>query len=169
MLILTKGYERWKQMQDMFASGIRRTKSKIETGFSVGANASPHDDGFKPRGWGLPKWFCIDCRQEKEPELGRTSLNPGLMIFEENRPDLDLRPGDAAVYHTCNPCEQANLAESREKEKYSGLVGPDGEDLSEVVRDDSREQRRLQTIFDWIRAAKLRGERPVEARDSDGV
>jgi len=190
--LLTIAHKGMKNLQRKLSFGEYRGKGKptwSEQGMPV-TDKGPSDevgrkDKEKLRGikaWilsdlsanGKPCWnFCLDC--------GRTDINivspgdhlslpaPGATIINENRPDLDLHPGDMVMYWVCARCEKHRIALLQKPDDYSPgvLVDQYGNNMQEDEEEREidryereRTERMIKNMVDWIRVKIERGETP---------
>lgn len=154
VLILPHGY---KEFQDMaFRTDENRTEFKMKNRKEMGhpTTEAPKREEIPPfKGWLLPANFCIDCgKTDISGEL--TELVPGIIQLEHPMPEIDLTKSDVIWTWICGKCFQHELWGS-DKQLY----------LPKGVHHEALHVRRKRAAVDWVKAAKLRGEHPIECRE----
>lgn len=160
MLILPNGHGAWEQrMQSDECSGTLDQATYSETGFAAktGALMDYHIQDSTLR-WDIPWSFCPHCCPAMPGRaIDRENAEngaPGIFLFDEPRPDLDVRPGHVIKYNTCGECRQHNIWGGKPK-----LIYPTGG----FDRFQRTVQQRVQDgIVSWIKNAQLRGIKPLE-------
>jgi len=163
--------------------GKRRGKKSFRDGCDVTKEENPGhgDDTLRgTRVWYLTdinerggplKNFCVDCGKndrtpKPNPGQPHTISSPGITVIGENRPDLDLRPGDVIAYWVCPYCgEQPLLDQETEDEEdvtpllvdpYGNPLAPEKKRKVDQLAED-RYERMKRNAYEWIRQAKLKG------------
>ena len=165
-------------LQKKLAMGEYRGKKRKDwrnEGFTPEESKTPTKRGDLPRFrvWYLPSNFCPDCgrtdiHDNTTPGTPRAKPNPGLTMLGETREDLGLRRGDLIGYFHCPQCMETAWRE-QEGAKDGLLLDQYGNNLerergSEKVDQlaDERAERMQRNVYEWIRAARLRGFEPKE-------
>ena len=117
--------------------------------------------------------FCIDCGRTDvsiaSPHDHLSQPSPGATVISENRPDLDLRPGDMVMYWVCARCEKYRLHLMQKPDDYESgvLVDQYGNSLNEDEEERAidryereRTQRMIKNMVEWIRVKLEKGETP---------
>lgn len=139
--------------------------------------------------WKLPQHFCVDCGRndiaDNTPEgTAKSKPSPGIVVMNDSCPELDMKFGDGIVYFICPACSERQMREQEADDENESdslllnqygkpisdepdLISPDGYSFAEAKRIDAlealmqaREDRMRKNTFDWIIAAKLRGDAP---------
>ena len=158
-LLMLDGYADWNKHVDMFEPDrFGKKKKRREIGHPV---TNPEPDKIEMRnytGWALPHSFCCDCgRTDITPKRGldgTVRINPGIRELDEPMPEIDLTKGDVILYFTCHDCEDSNLWQKK--------ILPFG--VSREMAETERINRRERNVIEWIKAAKLRGDKPTVGR-----
>lgn len=153
MLILPQGYEKWKEETSIDEStGMLDKPTLRETGFKVTQEIDKRDDLLgSVLKWVLPDTFCADCgRKDISPEKAQGGTN-GTYVFDEPRPDLQMRPGDVLHYPVCVDCYEASLWDDK-----SRLILPPSQQLKY-----RRAQRIGRNCQSYIKMLVIRGDKPL--------
>lgn len=160
MLILPDGYKKFQEDIYKFTPGkFEGRKLRREVGYQP--TSEPEKiESKRYVGWVLPKNFCPDCeRTDITPKYGLDGtlrLNPGITELEQPMPEIDLTIGDVIWNWICHDC--------MDRENW-GSVNIHGPTEKRVFFQAIHERREKNTI-EWIKAARLRGEKPIEGRRS---
>lgn len=151
MLILPKGYAAKKaEWAIEETTGILDKPTLKETGFSVTQEVDKRDDMLGTvLKWLLPETFCPDCeRRDAEP---CPEQSEGVYVFDEPRPDLEVRPGDVIIYYRCKDCYEASLWDEKSKLR-----------LPPMYQAKYRRAKRVgKNVVSWIKAQLAGGNRPL--------
>ena len=156
-LMLTKGNQAFQDQifrttPDKFKFNNRRemghpvVNDKIDT--------KQDDTLAHERAWILPTSFCIDCGKTdivpKRGPTGEQRLNTGVIVIDQERPDIGCKPGDVIMHFTCHDCIDT------ENWRNPNIIHiPTG------VHYETAHERRDRQAIEWCQAAWARGDSPI--------
>lgn len=171
-LIFPRGYKEFQEKCRLYEP--KGTWDKDPKWMTEGFKASGKDvkisDEIVLLAWNLPANFCPSCRSNNiDPKArcqtlfegfglsycrGQCTPSLGMFVFEEWRPDLQMKPGDVVRYNRCAKCNHDNLFGKNEASFICSK-----EAWEEAA---AREQENFQLAIEGkIKSFILSGERPI--------
>lgn len=154
MLILPNGWKEYEERRNMY--DVRHEHDQVpimeRNGFQVQDEKDMREAAaMTPTQWRLPWNFCPDCGRT---DITKDNVNgPGGLVFDEPRPEIDMRPGEALIYWICRDCHRRNR-----HDPANNLMLP-GADREGMTYD---RQARIQLhIINYVKMMRNRGEEPL--------
>lgn len=155
MLILPNGWKEYEDRRNNYDLRHESDPTPImeQPGFKVNNEDvdTREAQALTPTQWKLPWNFCADCART---DITKDNVaGPGGILFDEPRPEINMRPGEALIYWTCRDCLWKNR-----RDPAANLVLP-GADRHGITMD--RQARIQQHIIDFVKMLRFRGEEPL--------